>query len=200
MLTRIAPVAAAAAIALTLAGCTASPPSAEPSGSSSAGGSSSSGSDIYTPQGTTLALGDTATVDYQPDDTRRTALAITVSKVTLAPMSDFVLFELSAGDRKANYYYVEMTLDNVGDGTVGGDVVPVWGVSPKDVLLPPVSFSAKFKPCKSQPLPETLAPGDSVSLCEVYQVKKGGDLQALSYRPDKSFDPIVWSPITLSKG
>ena len=199
MLTRIAPVAAAAALALALAGCTASP-STGPSESSSGGASSSSGSDIYTPQGTTLALGSTATVDYQPDGTRQTALAITVSKVTLAPMTDFVLFELSAADRKANYYYVEMTLENVGQGTVGGDVVPVWGVSPNDVLLPPVSFSAKFKPCRSDPLPETFAPGDSITLCEVYQVKKGGDLQALSYRPDKTFNPIVWSPITLAKG
>jgi hypothetical protein len=196
MLTRLVPVAVAGVLALALSGCTASPPSAQ---STTPTSSASGSADLLTPQGTTLTLGATARVDYKPDEVRETTLAITVSKVTLAQVSDFVLFNLNATQRKSNFYYVEMKIDNVGNGTVGGDLVPVWGVSPADVLLPPVSFSSRFKPCTSKPLPQTFAPGDSLTFCEVYQVKKSGELKALSYRPNQSFNPIVWSPITLSK-
>ena len=194
MLTRIPPVAAAAVLALALAGCTATPPGAQPSSSVSASAS------VLTAQGTKLALGETAKVAYSPDSTLSTTLAITVTKVTAAPMKDFELFALSATDRKSNFFYVKMTIENIGTGTVGGDPVPVWGVSPQDVLLPPVSFSAPFKPCTSKALPKKFSPGDTKDFCEVYQVKNAGELKALSYRPDASFDPIVWSPLDLANG
>jgi hypothetical protein len=185
-----------------LAACTGSGSSADPTAQPTGSGSPSATSTdtvSLTPQGTTLALGDTATVEYAPDDRRSTVLELTVKKVRKGSKQDFVLFDLDARARAAAYYYVTVTVANAGDGVVGRDAVPVWGVDPKDVLLPPVSFGSPFKPCPSKPLPAKFGPGDSKTLCVVYQVADGGDLKALSYRPDETFNPIVWSPVVLSK-
>jgi hypothetical protein len=145
-----------------------------------------------TDRGTELPFGESATVEYSPDEERSTALEITVLSVRRSAAKDFALFNLDEAARAASYFYAELELTNVGEGDVGGDPIPVMGVDADNVLLPPVGFGSPFKPCPGLQIPSTFAPGATGTFCVVYQVADGTDLAGLSFRPDADFDPITW--------
>jgi hypothetical protein len=189
---------------LALAGCSSSPePAATPSSpaSSSASATESPTADVSVPegvtvtaQGTDLAFGDPAVVAFEPDQKRSTLLQLTVTGAREGSLDDFKGFILDDRyKREANYYYVDVTVENVGEGDVGGAPVPLWGVSGDNTLLPPVNFSTQFKKCASTPLPKKFGPGDSLDTCLVYLSPDHGSLEALSFRPDQAFDPIQWT-------
>ncbi len=144
-----------------------------------------------TAPGTNLSFGDTATVVFEPTKNSGTVLKLTVKSARRGKLSDFKAFTLDdAYKRKAHYYYVDVTVKNVGEGDVGGVPVPLWGVNGDNVLLPAVSFTTTFKKCPSKPLPKKFGPGDKVSTCLVYLSPDKGSLEAVSYRPSQEFNPI----------
>lgn len=196
-------VALAAVAGLTLAGCSSA--TDEPSGgeapSVSASPTESPTADVSVPegvavtaQGTNLAFGDPAVVAFEPDQKRSTLLELTVRKAREGSLDDFKQFILDDKyEREASYYYVKVTVENVGEGDVGGAPVPLWGVNAENTLLPAVNFTTEFKKCASTPLPKKFGAGDSVSTCLVYLSPDHGSLESLSFRPDQAFDPIEWT-------
>ena len=57
-------------------------------------------------------------------------------------LSDFKGFILDDKYKKqAHYYYVQVKVENVGEGDVGGVPVPLWGVNGDNTLLPAVNFT-----------------------------------------------------------
>jgi hypothetical protein len=147
-----------------------------------------------TPQGTDLSFGDTATVVFEPDQNTATLLDLTVEEVREGSIDDFKGFILDDPYKKqANYYYVQVSVENVGTEDVGGAPIPLWGVNGENTLLPAVNFTTKFDKCPSTPLPEEFAPGDQVDTCLVYLSPENGELEAVSFRPDQAFDPIEWT-------
>lgn len=147
-----------------------------------------------TARGADLEFGETAAVEFAPDQKRSTVLQLTVTGAQRGRLADFAGFILDDDYKKnAAYYYVDVTVENVGEQNVGGAPVPLWGVNEKNTLLPPVSFTTKFKPCASTPLPKKFGPGRSVDTCLVYLAPDKGTLESLSFRPDQSFDPIEWT-------
>jgi hypothetical protein len=198
-------VALVAVAGLTLAGCSSGDkePSAEASASPSASGSATESptADVTVPegvavtaQGTDLSFGESAVVAFEPDQKRSTLLEMTVTKAREGSLDDFKGFILDDPyKRKANYYYVDVTVKNVGEGDVGGAPVPLWGVNGDNTLLPPVNFTTEFKKCPSTPLPKKFKAGDSVDTCLVYLSPDKGSLESLSFRPDQAFDPIEWT-------
>jgi hypothetical protein len=177
-------------------GSSASP--ATPAGGSASPSASSTvavpdGVDL-TAQGSKLSFGDTARVVFETTGNRGSVLALTVRGARRGRLSDFKGFILDdAYKQKAAYYYAQVTVRNVGDSDVGGVPVPLWGVNAADTLLPAVNFTAGFKPCPSKPLPARFAPGASLRTCLVYLSPNRGSLDALSYRPSQSYDPITWT-------
>jgi hypothetical protein len=146
-----------------------------------------------TAQGADLEFGQTATVVFEPNRKRSTLLNLKVKSARKASRDDFESFMLDDRyKRKANYYYVNVVVENVGDGNVGGSPIPLWGVNGDNVLLPAVNFTTTFRPCASTPLPKKFKEGDSVKTCLVYLSPDKGSLEALSFRPDQAFDPIEW--------
>lgn len=143
--------------------------------------------------GAGLHLGDKATVIYEPDQTRGTVLDLTVQKVALGSIKDFSGFILPPEVQKSTPYYVDVTVKNVGEGTVGGQAVPLWGVDATNTLLPPAKFTASFGRCPSDPLPKTFKPQDSFSTCLVYLAPNEGRMKAVSFRPNQKFNPIQWT-------
>lgn len=195
--------ALAVAAGLVLSGCSggSDEPADEPSSSNDASSSESPTADVSVPegvevtaQGSDLEFGDTAVVAFEPDQNRSTLLGLTVTSAQQGRLEDFKGFILDDPyKRKANYYYVKVSVENVGEGDVGGAPVPLWGVNGENTLLPAVNFTTEFKQCASTPLPKTFEPGDSVDTCLVYLSPDGGSLEAVSFRPDQAFDPIEWT-------
>jgi hypothetical protein len=147
-----------------------------------------------TAQGSDLRFGDSATVVFEPDQKRDTLLQLTVTGARKGRLDDFQGFILDNDyKKKANYYYVDVDVENVGEGDVGGAPVPLWGVNEDNTLLPAVNFTTKFKPCDSTPLPKKFQPGDSLETCLVYLSPDKGSLESVSFRPDQAFDPIEWT-------
>jgi hypothetical protein len=187
-----------AATGLVLAGCSnGDAPDAQASASSSPSPSSTvsvpAGTSL-TEQGSELSFGDSATVIFEPTQNDGTVLQLTVDKARQGSLADFKGFILDDDYKKnANYYYVDVSVENVGDGDVGGVPVPLWGVSGDNTLLPAVNFTTGFRKCDSAPLPKKFGPGDSLDTCLVYLSPDHGSLDAVSYRPSQEFNPIRWT-------
>ena len=146
-----------------------------------------------TAQGADLDFGQTATVVFEPNQKKSTLLNLTVRSARKGRLDDFEGFILDDDyKRKANYYYVKVGVENVGDDNVGGSPVPLWGVNGENTLLPAVDFTTKFRPCESTPLPRKFKNGDSVDTCLVYLSPDKGSLDSMSFRQDQAFDPIEW--------
>ncbi len=143
--------------------------------------------------GADLAFADTATVIYEPDQKRGSVLDLTVEKASQGTIKDFSGFVLDDYTRSATPYYVDVTVKNVGEGTVGGAAVPLWGVDAENTLLPPASFTTTFRRCPSEPLPKEFEPGKSFSTCLVFLAPDKGTMKAVSFRPNQEFDPIRWT-------
>lgn len=198
-------VALATVTGLSLAGCSSAgdQPSADASVTPTASGSATESptADVTVPegvavtaQGTDLSFGEPAVVAFEPDQKTSTLLEMTVTKAREGSIDDFKGFILDDPyKRKANYFYVDVSVKNVGEGDVGGAPIPLWGVNGDNTLLPPVNFTTEFKKCASTPLPKKFQAGDSVDTCLVYLSPDKGTLESLSFRPDQAFDPIEWT-------
>lgn len=200
----VTPLAALAVTAgLVLSGCSGGEPGAEesPSASNDASATESPTADVSVPegvevsaQGSDLEFGDSAVVVFEPDQERSTLLELTVTSARKGRLDDFKGFILDDPyKRKANYYYVKVSVENVGEGDVGGAPVPLWGVNGENTLLPAVNFTTDFKKCASTPLPKKFETGDRIDTCLVYLSPDKGTLEAVSFRPDQAFDPIEWT-------
>jgi hypothetical protein len=144
-----------------------------------------------TDPGAELAFGDSASVVYEVDR-RGTVLDLTVKKATRGSLKDFSAYVLNAYTKKSTPYYVNVTVENVGQGGLGAADIPLWGVDANDTLLPAASFTTDFAKCESKPLPRRFQPRASVDTCLVYLAPNKGTLTAVSFRPTQQFDPIVW--------
>lgn len=143
--------------------------------------------------GADLAFGDPATVIHEPDQKSGTVLELTVKKATEGTIKDFSGFILDDYTRTSTPYYVDVTVKNVGEGTLAGGAVPLWGVDAKNTLLPPASFTTTFDRCPSEPLPKKFEPEASFSTCLVFLAPDKGTMEAVSFRPNQEFDPIEWT-------
>ncbi|HEX6877129.1 MAG TPA: hypothetical protein VF165_15840 [Nocardioidaceae bacterium] len=143
--------------------------------------------------GADLSFGDTATVIYEPDQKSGTVLDLRVEKAEQGSIKDFSGFILDDQTKKSTPYYVDVQVKNVGEGTVGGQAVPLWGVDGENTLLPPARFTATFDRCPSDPLPKKFEPEDSFSTCLVFLAPNEGAMKAVSFRPNQQFDPIQWT-------
>jgi len=122
-----------------------------------------------------------------------TVLALTVDSATKGKLSDLSGFNLTDPyQRKANYYYVRVSVKNLGKKQLGGVAVPLWGISGENTLLPPVRFTSAFAACPTEPLPAGFAPGDRFQTCLVFLSPDKGSLEGVSYRPTPTSTPIEW--------
>ncbi len=145
-----------------------------------------------TEQGSTLAVGDTATVAYEPRQEQVAALEITVTSLEKATFDLFVGWELTGAIRSTAPYFVRAKVTNVGDTNLGGRPVPLYVVDGENRLIESSLFTGAFKPCEGASFPKKFKTGDSLKACMVYLAPGKGDLAAVSFRPTQEFNPIVW--------
>lgn len=146
-----------------------------------------------TAQGSELALGETATVAYEPRQDEVAALDLKVTAIEKASFKLFVGWKLSPETKKTTPYFVRATVKNVGDSDLGGRPVPLYAVDGNNKLIEASTFASTFKPCPSEMLPKRFKNGDAVKTCLVFLAPDKGELTAASFRPVEDFDPIVWT-------
>lgn len=195
-----------AVLTLVLTGCSGGE-GETPEGDSSPTGETSSASapEPYLPvpegvelsaQGEVLALGDTATVAWEPDQKKVGVLEVKVTSMEKADFKQFVGWELTKQIKQTAPYFVRATVTNVGDTDLGskkGAVpVPLYGVDDQNRLIESSLFSGSFKPCEGAAFPDKFKNGDTLKACMVYLAPDKAALEAVSFRPDQEFNPIIW--------
>lgn len=197
---RAAALAAPLALTLVLAGCgggDAEEPEADATGSAA---SPTTGSTVAVPEGTTLTepgteleFGESATVVHEPDQKRGSVVELTVTGVRQARIAAFSAYSLDEQTLASTPYYVDVTVENVGESDLGGAPVPLWAVDERNQLVQASTFTAPFEPCASTPLPASFGTGESVESCLVYLLPDAGVLQAVSFRPSQEVEAITWT-------
>jgi hypothetical protein len=202
-------VAVVLAAALGLAGCggdqssggkpAGSGPSGSPTTSESPAADASTGYTVTAPRGveltdpgTSLSLGETATVAWPVDQRTVGTLALTVTRLRRASISAFSDWKLDGDLLRATPYYVDVTARNVGRTDLGGVRVPLYVLTDHNLLLESSPFETTFGPCPSEALPERFRHGDTSRTCLVYLAPRHGDLLDVTFRPDQEFAPITW--------
>lgn len=192
-------IALTAAATLVLAGCSGDAETPDPEASGSP--SETEAAEPYLPvpegveltaQGSTLEVGETATVAWEPKQDVVGALEITVTKLEEADFDMFVGWELTKEIKATAPYFVRASVTNVGDTDLGGRPVPLYVVDGENRLIESSLFTGQFKPCDGASFPKKFKNGDSVKACMVYLAPGKGDLTAVSFRPDQDFNPIIW--------
>jgi hypothetical protein len=196
-MTRVPLLGLAAAALLVTTGCSGDDPSAAPTESPTVTASATpylpvpAGVELTKP-GSQLNLGEHAVVAYEPRQEQVAALDIVVDKLEKTSIDDFSAWQLSDEQKKSTPYYVRTLIENVGDTDLGGRPVPLYVVNEDNVLLESTPFASSFQPCPSTPFPEEFGPGDRTRACLVYLAPNRGDLEAVSFRPEETFNPIIW--------
>lgn len=146
-----------------------------------------------TEPGSTLTVGDTATVAYQLRQGKIGALDIRVTSLEKASFDLFTGWELTKQTRRSTPYFVRARVENVGDTDLGGNPVPLYIVDGENRLIESSIFTGTFGPCNGASFPKKFKPGDSMKACMVYLSPNKGDLTAVSFRPTQEFNPIIWT-------
>lgn len=146
-----------------------------------------------TEAGTTLDFGEAATVAYQAGRGRGSVVDLTVLGVRTGRVQDLAAFQLDAATRASTPYYVRVRVANVGTGDLARAGVPLFAVDGDDTLIQASSFTTSFEPCPSTPLPARFGPGARTTTCLVYLAPDGGELTAMSYRPQQRYEAITWT-------
>ena len=191
--------ALALAAALALAGCSGDGDSGDGEAGETEAASASPSTTVEVPEGvevtepgTQLEFGDTATLPHEVGKVGG-VLGIRVDSASQGSIQDFAGFELDDPYKKrGNYFYVRVTVRNVGEEPLGDIPVPLWGISGDNTLLQAVQFTSAFTTCPTEPLPADFEPGDKFTTCLVYLSPNRGTLEGVSYRPTEDYVPVEW--------
>jgi hypothetical protein len=169
-----------------------------PTGTGSASTDSAYGVEVpagveLTAPGSTLAIGDSATIAWAPKQDVVGALRIKVTKVRQGAIKDFAGFTIDADTRASAPYYVDATVQNVGPTDLSGFPVPLYLVDATDLLIGANSFESTFAPCAAKPLPDGFKTDKTAKVCLVYLAPDHGTFDAVSFRPSEEFNPITWT-------
>lgn len=149
------------------------------------------GVELTTP-GTELGFGQTATVAYVANEQRSSALELEVVEARRGSIADLSGFRLDEATKATTPYYVDVRVDNVGEGTLGGTAVPLWANAGAGMLVQSSGFTADFETCPSTPLPRGFGPEATYEGCLVFLMPSGSPLTGLTYRGSDDQAPIVW--------
>jgi hypothetical protein len=146
------------------------------------------------PEGSQLAVGDTATVAYELRQDVVGVLDIKVNRLEKTSFKkSFVGWDLDQAQKKSNPYFVRVTLTNRGDTDLGGKRIPLYIVDGTNTLVEATTFASAFPPCEPGEFPKRFKTGRTMKACLVFLSPKKGDLTAVSFRPTQEYDPITWT-------
>jgi len=145
-------------------------------------------------QGSALAVGQPATVAWQPRQDTVGVLDVTVDRLERTTIAkSFTGWKIPDSTQSAAPYFVRATVTNRGDTDLSGRAVPLYAVDGAGTLVEATTFASVFKPCRGGVFPDAFTPGATAQVCLVYFVPDKGDLTGVSFRPTQEFNPITWT-------
>lgn len=149
---------------------------------------------VLTDPGSELALGDAATVAWEPRQDEVGVVEVEVREAERTTFArSFAGWQLDEATRATTPWFVRVALRNEGESDLGGRAVPLYGLGASGSLVPASSFATRFAPCPGNGLfPEEFAPQQQAERCLVVLVPEGDELQGVAFRPTEEFEGIVW--------
>ena len=152
-----------------------------------------------TDPGTSLDLGQPASVVYDAGQKRVSVITVTVRKIVTGSMKrDFKNFVLGPKELKSTPYYVTATVHNDGPGKLGQAKVPLYGYDSTNTYFSASPIVGDLGVCPGGNLPESFGPKATKQTCQVFLVGKGVTLDEVELRPYEGFEPIRW-PVPASE-
>jgi hypothetical protein len=203
--------AVALAFGLTACGSSSSKSAGSPSsaptnhGGSSSAGAVTGGADNaktgITAPGASLAVGQTATLLYNPAGAGGSPtfkLKITVESINKGTLADFNGVQLNAAQKAGTPEYVKVRIVNVGTGALVGSqdypAVPLQGVDNTGQTQQSVTFIGDFPPCPDRTAPKPFSPGQTFATCLTFLVPGGITKVAWTGTNRYINSPVVWAP------
>lgn len=202
MLTRPAGLLAALLTTVLVAGCSGDDSSSDATPDETAGATTATSAAALevpagvelTSQGTSLAVGDAATLAWEPRQDTVGVIEVSVDRLERATFkNDFAGFKITDENRTTSPYFVRATITNVGETDLSGRQVPLYVVDGENRLIVHSTFGSVFRPCEQADFPKKFGPGATGEFCLVYLVPDRGDLTAVSFRPTQDVNPITWA-------
>lgn len=149
---------------------------------------------VLTAPGTELALGDPASVAWEPRQDEVGVIEVEVREVERTSFErSFAGWQLDDATRATTPWFVRVALRNEGESDLGGRAVPLYGLGTSGSLVPASSFATRFAPCPGNGrFPEAFGPQEQAERCLVVLVPEGDELQGVAFRPTEEFEAIVW--------
>ena len=148
-----------------------------------------------TQAGSTLEVGEAASVVYQLEEGATSAVTVTVNAVKRGKIKkDFTFFSLDEKAKTSTPYYVRFTVENNGPSGIGGVTVPVLAHTTSNTVFPPSELVGDFKPCPNAALPESFLESSKADLCLVFLLPKGERLSTIDLQTGTEADAIHWKP------
>ena len=192
--TRLAAIGIAAALLVLLTACGGDDPAPKPRTDVPKGFDVPAGV-IITKGGSTLEMGQPASVVYQVEQGATSVVTVTVDKVTKGNIKkDFTFFSLDEKAKSSTPYYVRVAVENNGPSGLGGVTIPVLAHTSSNTVFPPSELVGTFKPCPNPALPESFLKSSKADLCLVFFLPKGEKLSAVDLRTGAEADAIHWKP------
>ena len=133
-------------------------------------------------------------VAYEPRQDEVGVLDLTVTKLEQTTTRKTLSgWQLTPEQKRSTPYFVHVSVKNVGESDLGGRRVPLYVVNEDNLLLESTPFASSFEACPSAPLPADFGPGAESDMCLVFLAPDRGSLEAVSFRPEETFDPITWT-------
>lgn len=192
MLTLRKAAAVALALAVSLTACTGGDDEPKPEPDTT---------DVEVPEGVTLTsagstipLGDSASVVYQPRNAAQTVVTISVDEITRGTPKDLKGYDLDGLPANSVPYYVDASIRNAGPAVLARAAVPLYGLDSANSYFEPVEVSGAVKGCKPLTLGAHVKPGTVRSGCLVFAVPPKRTFKGVQVRTTDLNQPVSWRP------
>lgn len=192
--TSLAAIGIAAAFVVLLTACGGDDPGPKPRTDVPKGFDVPAGVTI-TQGGSTLELGQPASVVYQVEKGATSVITVAVDEVKKGNIKkDFTFFSLDEKTKSSTPYYVRVAVENNGPSGLGGVTIPVLAHTSSNTVYPPSELVGTFKPCPNPALPESFLESSKSDLCLVFFLPRGERLSTVDLRTGSEADAIHWKP------
>jgi len=146
-----------------------------------------------TDPGTALEYGDPATIAWQPAAELTGVLDVTVESVEEQRKSVLEGWLRDESMKQSRPYFVTVSLANVGETDLAGQVVPLYLRDDRGTIGAPWTLGGDFTACQSGPLPAPFDAGATGEVCLLYLAPDGARIDDMVFQPTEDYDPITWS-------
>lgn len=153
-----------------------------------------------TAPGSSLAVGNTATVPYQPVGASQSAkpkftLQVTITALEKGSLSDFNGIKLDATEKASTPVYIKAKITNAGPGDAGSGGNPsvnVEGVDTSGETQQSVTFFGDFPRCEYVEVPKPFTKGKSFTTCLTFLIPGGVAKAAYTGTEKYVLTPVTW--------